>query len=51
MNVLHYPGDCQNADWTGRFGPDRFGAEYAVAEVEYEPDYDRTTVTFKPVPR
>ncbi|UAK38389.1 hypothetical protein K8O93_00890 [Gordonia bronchialis] len=47
-NTLHYPGDQREADWTGRFGPDLWGAEYTVANVEYEPENDRTTVRFKP---
>lgn len=47
-DVLHYPGDQRTADWSGEFGPDRFGALYTVTDVDYDPETDRTTVTFQP---
>lgn len=50
-NTLHYPGDHSDIDTTQTMGPDLFGAFYRPVAAEYDAELDRTTVTFRPIPR
>lgn len=50
MNVLNFPGNCADADFTRPMGPDLHGAYYLPVWGEYDPEADRTTMRLRPMP-